>query len=85
MNKLIRKTITIPENIYRQAKITASFSNESFSSYITNILSSQIRKRTKIVKIKDPFKTMGTLSVGINKKWKRKDIYEDYLRRKIRT
>lgn len=83
MIKLLRKTITIPEKIYRQAKIHAGYCNENFSAYVVNILEEKIYNKKKNKKLKDPFKSMGTLSVGINKKWKRNEIYEDYLRRKM--
>jgi hypothetical protein len=81
MKKILRKTITIPESLYKQAKIHAAYCNESFSAYVVNILESKIRKRKKM-KI-DPMKTLGRLSLGIKKLPTRSEIYDEYLKKKL--
>lgn len=85
MTKLIRTTITIPEYLYKQAKVKASLVGESFSAYVVESLQeklNQIRNRQKI-KINDPAKTLGVFSVGIKKIPKRNQLYGQYLKRKL--
>jgi len=83
MKKLVRTTITIPEDLYKQAKIQAAALRESFSSYIVSVVEEKIKGKNKTKTFKDPFKAMGTLSLGIDRNFKRKDLYEEYLRKKM--
>jgi hypothetical protein len=85
MKKLIRTTISIPEDIYKQAKVKASILGESFSAYVVDSLqekASQIRNKgtTKVI---DPVKTLGVFSVGIKKVPERNKLYEKYLKTKL--
>lgn len=85
MKKLIRTSITIPEDLYKQAKIKASMLRESFSAYVAESLQeriSQIRNR-KTAKTVDPAETLGVFSIGIKKIPKRSQLYEEYLKRKL--
>ena len=83
MKKLIRKTITIPEHIYMQAKINAGYCNESFSAYIVNILEEKIHNKKKNQQLKNPFKSMGVFSLPVKKLPTRDKLYEDHLKRKM--
>lgn len=85
MKKLIRTTITIPEDIYKQAKIKASLLRESFSAYVVESLQerlSLVRTREKTKRV-DPKKTLGVFSIGVKKILKRSEIYAQYLKRKL--
>jgi len=84
MKKLVRTTITIPEDLYKQAKIQAAALGESFSSYLTVAVEEKIRGKGKKRTFKDPFKALGRLSLGIKGPYKnRKELYDDYLKRKM--
>jgi len=85
MKKLIRTTITVPEDIYKQAKIKASLAQESFSAYVTEALYEKINqlKNKLLVKKVAPEKTLGVFSLGIKKIPKRKNLYENYVQRKL--
>lgn len=85
MKKLFRATVTIPENIYRQAKVNAAYLRESFSAYVVNSLEEKIKgvKMNKKKRFKDPLKTLGRLSIGIKKIPSRNKLYDDYLKRKM--
>ncbi len=83
MKKLVRKTITIPEEIYKQAKINAGYCNESFSAYIVNMLEVKILNKKKNKILKDPFKSMGVFSLHVKRLPSRDKLYEDHLKRKM--
>jgi len=85
MKKLIRTTITVPEDIYKQAKIKASLVQKSFSAYVTEALYEKINqlKNKPLTKKIDPKKTLGVFSIGIKKIPKRKKLYETYIERKL--
>lgn len=83
MSKLLRKTITIPERIYKQAKIHAGYCNESFSAYMVNILEEKIYNKKKYKKLKNPFKSMGVFSLPVKKLPTRTEMYDEYLKRKM--
>lgn len=86
MKKLIRTSITIPENLYKQAKINASVLRESFSAYVVQTLEEKIKGKNNNKKriFSDPLKTLGRLSIGIKKIYnKRSDLYEEHIKRKV--
>jgi len=84
MKKLIRTTITVPENIYKQAKVKASLVQESFSAYVTEALYEKINQINQSLKKKiDPKQTLGVFSLGIKKIPSRKKLYETRIQRKL--
>ena len=85
MKKLIRTTITIPENLYRQAKVNAAFLRESFSAYVVSSLEQKVtgNSLTKKGKKIDPMKTLGVFSLGVKKIPDREKLYDKYLKRKM--
>ena len=86
MRKLVRTTITIPENLYKQVKISASVLRESFSSYVVQTLEERIKGKSHSKKrvFSDPLKTLGRLSIGIKKIYKkRSDLYDEHIKRKM--
>jgi hypothetical protein len=85
MKKLIRTTITVPEDIYKQAKVKASLVQESFSTYVTEALYEKINQiiNEPLKKKVDPKKTLGVFSLGIKKFPSRKKLYETHIQRKL--
>jgi len=85
MKKLIRTTITVPEDIYKQAKVKASLVQESFSTYVTEALYEKINQiiNEPLKKKVDPKKTLGVFSLGIKKIPLRKKLYETHIQRKL--
>jgi hypothetical protein len=85
MKKLIRTTITVPEYIYKQAKIKASLFQESFSAYVTEALYEKINQiiNQPLKKKMDPQQTLGIFSLGIKKIPSRKKLYETHIQRKL--
>ena len=85
MKKLVRTTISIPENIYRQAKVKASLLRESFSAYVAESLQEKMNQigEGKITKKVKPEKTLGVFSVGIKNIPPRSQLYEKHLKRKL--
>jgi hypothetical protein len=85
MKKLIRTTITVPEDIYKQTKVKASLVQESFSAYVTEALYEKINQiiDEPLKKRVDPKKTLGVFSLGIKKIPSRKKLYETHLQRKL--
>jgi hypothetical protein len=84
MTNLIRKTITVPENIYTQTKIVASSEDMSFSAYVSDVLEKSIKGYQVDLDTKNPSETLGTLSLGATKPYKkRSDIYDEHINRKM--
>jgi hypothetical protein len=85
MKKLIRTTITVPEDIYKQAKVKASLVQESFSAYVTEALYEKINQMINqpLKKKMNPQQTLGVFSLGIKKILSRKKLYETHLQRKL--
>lgn len=84
MTHLIRTTITIPADIYKQTRIIAASEGKSLSSYISHTLKAKAHglkeSKTKI----DPLSTIGKYSLGVKNVYnQRKDIYEDHFARKM--
>ena len=82
MSNLIRATITIPEDIYTQARIVAAYNKTSFSQFVSNTLKSGINIQSTNI-TKDPFRLAGSLHLGVNKSIHRNEIYDDRLRKKM--
>ncbi len=84
MKKLVRTTITIPEDLYKQAKIQAASFGESFSSYIVSVVEEKIKGKNKKKSFKDPFKAIGRLSLDEKKPYKnREELYDQYFKREM--
>lgn len=83
MKKLIRTTITLPEDIYQQAKIKASLMRESFSAYVASSLQQRMSQMRVIKEKNNPKNVMGVFSLGIKKLPKREKLYEKIIRKKL--
>ena len=82
MSNLVRATVTIPEDIYTQARIVAAYNQTSFSQFVSNTLKSSINIQSTHI-TKDPFRLAGSLHLGVNKTIDRNEIYDDRLRKKM--
>lgn len=86
MSKLLRTTITIPEEVYKKARITAATEGKSVSAFITDSIRLILSIPKKKSSIKDPLKILGTFSFDMSEesvKNIRKNAYEDHLKRKM--
>lgn len=82
-NALVKTTVTIPEDIIRQAKLVALSENTTLSDLIRSALEDKVKPHKK-KKLKDPMKLAGTFTMGIDKLYsKRSDLYDDRLKRKM--
>lgn len=81
MSNLIRTTVTIPRDIYLQARVVAAHRRASFSQLVSATLKKSIAFSDP--KVKDPFKIAGSLHLGINRAIHRSEIYDDQLHRKM--
>lgn len=82
MADLVRTTITVPNDIYRQAKVLAAAEDMSLSKLISKVL--KVLVRGESVDISDPMKSLGSLSLGIKQVYKsREDLYAERLDRKM--
>ncbi|OGG03121.1 hypothetical protein A2W14_04615 [Candidatus Gottesmanbacteria bacterium RBG_16_37_8] len=79
----VRTTVIIPRDLLKAAKLTAVERQTSVSDLVQQGLKKEIyaekKKRKKGKKLTD---FLGKYSIGINK-IERKDIYDDYLRKKV--
>jgi len=82
MSNLIHATITIPEDIYTQARIVAAYNQTSFSQFVSNTLKNGINIQSAST-TKDPFRLAGSLHLGVNRSIRRNEIYDDKLRKKM--
>ena len=77
MQNPIRTTITLPENIFHEAKLLAVTQRTSFSGLIRNLLEKQNILKTDGI----PHIELGKYKLGLKNKLSRKEIYADYLKR----
>lgn len=77
MKNPVRTTITLPENIFQEARLLAVTQKTSFSGLIRKLLEKQnILKTDSISHIE-----LGKYKLGLKNKLSRKEIYADYLKR----
>lgn len=84
-NKLARKTITIPEDLYILANQIAAQTGKSFSSYVSDVVNKDLYGIKNSGK-KELDDVMGVLpSVKLKKPLynKRSDLYNDHIKRKM--
>ena len=79
MKSYYRATVTIPTDIYRQAKMRAALQNKSVSKFVTELLKGITGEGYG----KDAPLPFGKYSLKGKKKIDRKAMYEPYLRNKI--
>jgi len=83
MNNLRRTTITIPQDLYEQAKIRAAYQSQSVSRFICSLLAEELGVKKETNGLGE---VIGKYSFQKNtalERQLRKTIYEDYLQRKI--
>ncbi|OGF99617.1 hypothetical protein A3D78_04580 [Candidatus Gottesmanbacteria bacterium RIFCSPHIGHO2_02_FULL_39_14] len=87
MADMVKTTIMLPEDILREAKITAVNEKTTLSKVIRESLETRLGKtiRTRNIKQnKDPLRFLGAFSIGIKVPYKhRADLYEEHLKRKM--
>lgn len=85
MSQLTRTTITIPEQVYTQARLMASSEDKSFSAYVSGILVQNLSG--KAAPVKNPKSTLGVFSLGSKKDIykKRSELYDKTLSKKVRV
>lgn len=83
MNTLYRTTITLPEQTYRKTKIQAAYQNKSVSKFIRDILEKTVT--TALKQESAPPIPFGKYSFKEKKgeTYRRADLYDDYLKRKV--
>ncbi len=84
MQKLIRTSITIPEDIYKDARVVAAKKSESLSKFITQSIRIRMYGKAKPKKKTDPTKILGKYSLGGKEPYKhRSELYDEHLKRKM--
>lgn len=80
MSNLIRTTITIPEDVYNQARIIAASSDHSLSSFISRLVKEKITGVKKKDIKNNLFSSVGIFKLGVKKIYKKRDdLYKDRL------
>ncbi len=84
MQNLVKTTLTIPEELLQQAKITAIKENTTLSQLVREGLFERVQLKRSPSKSKDPMRLLGKFSLGINKIYnKRSDLYDEHIKRKM--
>lgn len=86
MADLVKTTIMIPEDELKQAKMAAIRENKTLSEIIRDALVERTPRRAiRGVKKKDPLRLAGIFKLGIKRgeTFRRRDIYDDYVKRKM--
>jgi len=79
MTNLVKTTITIPEDLLQQAKLTAVKEKITLSDTIRQALAVRIYGKTKQRDVKNPMKLAGKYKIGIKKIYhKRSDLYDKH-------
>jgi len=79
----VRTTIILPEETLHRAKLQAVLEKTTLSELIRRRIEDEGKPIDKKVK-KRMHMRLGSLSLGINSTFRREDMYEDYIRHKIR-
>lgn len=83
MQTRVRTTITLPEETLHIAKLQAVLEKTTLSELIRRKIEDEERPTVKKVK-KVMHMRLGSLSLGVNSTFRREEMYEDYIRHKIR-
>lgn len=85
MTNMVKTTIMLPEETFKQAKIKAVNENTTLSRLINKALQDELEPKAQVKKDIDPMQTLGKYTLGIkkNETFHRKDMYDDYLKRKM--
>lgn len=84
MHNLIRTSITIPEDVYDNARLVAARRRESVSKLISKLLETHLVDTIPPKKQRDPQDILGKYSLGAKEPYKhRSEIYDEYLERKM--
>lgn len=80
MTNLVKTTVTIPEDLLQQAKLTAVKEKITLSDTIRQALADRIYGKTNQKNVKDPMKLAGKYKIGIKKIYhKRSDLYDKHI------
>lgn len=83
MTQLVKTTVTIPEDLFREAKLAAVQEKVTFSRILREALDERIHRRNKRFK-KNPLRLAGRFKLGVNQLYKkRSDLYDEHIRRKM--
>ena len=77
MRTSVRTTITLPEEIFHQARLTAVTQQTTLSGLLRKLLEKQLVLKTE----GKPHIELGKYKLGLKSKLSRKEIYADYLKR----
>ena len=86
MNTAVKTTIMLPEDELMRAKIAAVQENKTLSEIIRDALAQRSPYKTKTRENeKDPMRLAGIFKLGVKKgeTFRRKDMYDEYLKRKM--
>jgi len=83
MQTRVRTTIILPEETLEMAKLQAVLEKTTLSELIRRKIEEEEGPTIKKVK-KRIHMRLGSLSLGVKSPLRREEMYEDYLRRKIR-
>jgi predicted CopG family antitoxin len=86
MQPTVRTTVTFPEDVYQQLKITAVMEKKTLSEVVTDLARqthADLKEKNKRDK-KDPMQILGGLHLGISNLYtNRDDLYEDHTKQKM--
>lgn len=84
MQKLIRTTITLPEDLLQEAKIQAVKEKTTLSGLIRQKLTKiNIPSKKESIPSRDPMTLLGKYKIGIKSTLRREEMYEEHLKHKI--
>lgn len=84
MQTVVRTTITLPDELLRQAKLQAVREKTTVSSLVRYALQARLFRKKAGKLSKKPRVWIGKYRLGITKLYnKRSDLYEDHIRRKM--
>lgn len=86
MNQAVKTTIMLPADELLKAKMAAIQENKTLSEIISDALVQRTPRKTETQKKKnDPMRLAGVLKLSVKKEdtFRRKDMYDQYLKRKM--
>ena len=84
MQKLVKTTVTIPEQTLLLVKYLALQRGITISQIFREALCEKVNLPKNISKNNDPLRHLGVFNVGTHKSYnKRSDIYDEHLKRKM--
>ena len=82
MNNLVRTTITLPQDLLKEAKLRTIEENKNLSLLIREVLVKELRGINQVC-LKKAMPKLGKYNLGISAKFSRKEIYADYFKEKL--